>query len=90
MVILGRSAPERLRDGRETVCVVGYNSDLGLIRLYPTRWDCKQLKRWNIVGVPALKNPDDPREESYKIEGSKRDWDRLNLIIPCSLATGSR
>ena len=85
LIILGRAAPEELRDGRQTICVAGYTKDLGLIRLYPTRWDM-ELKRWNKVKVPVEKpiRPQfDYREESWKIEGSRSEWDRLsNKITP--------
>jgi len=80
LVILGRATPEELSDGRQTICTAGYSKELGLIRLYPTRWDMK-LSRWNKVKVPVekpIKPQFDYREESWKIKGSKSEWERLS------------
>lgn len=41
-----------------------------------------ECQRWNIVSVPVENAaPDDTREESYKIAGSKRDWETLHTKI---------
>jgi len=80
LIIIGRSIPEEISDHRQTICVAGYSSELGLIRLYPTRWD-SPLNRWNIVKVPVEKpiRPQyDPRPESWKIQGSRSEWSRLS------------
>lgn len=80
LIILGRAIPEEISDHRQTICVAGYSAELGLIRLYPTRWD-SPLQRWNIVKVPVERPRRplyDPRPESWKIEGSKSEWDRLS------------
>ncbi len=80
LIILGRGCPEEIRNGRRTICTAGYSPKLGFIRLYPTRWDAP-LKRWSIVKVPVEK-PISPtfngRNESWKIIGSKREWERLS------------
>lgn len=78
LVILGRSHPEPIKDGRHTVCVGGYSPTQGYIRLYPTQMGMKELTRWNIVSVEVVHDGDDHREESYKIEGSKEEWDDLD------------
>jgi hypothetical protein len=82
LVVLGRAAPEPISDGRHTVCLGGYSETVGFVRLYPTqRWmdDCK---RWNVVSVPVEDaSPDDTRDESYKIAGSKESWDQLHTKI---------
>ncbi len=83
LIILGRAIPEEISDHRQTICAAGYSGELGLIRLYPTRWD-SPLKRWNIVKIPVERprRPlHDPRPESWKIEGSRSEWDRLSEKI---------
>lgn len=80
LVILGRSWPELLRDGRYSVCVAGYSKERGFVRLYPTRI-FSPLKTWNIVSVKVERNKADTRKESWKIIGSKNDWDNLDRNI---------
>lgn len=71
LVVLGRAAPEPLSDGRHTVCLGGYSESVGYVRLYPTKREMTQCKRWNVLSVPVQSaEPDDTREESYKIAGS--------------------
>lgn len=80
LIILGRSCPEEIRNGRRTICVAGFSPSCGFIRLYPTRWD-SPLKRWSIVKVPVerpIRPKYDGRLESWKIIGSKREWERLS------------
>lgn len=83
LVILGRGAPDRMRDGRITVCTAGYSPSKGFVRVYPTRLD-SPCRMWNIVEVPLEKNPQDTRTESWKIEGSKDEWvnlgDKIKVI----------
>lgn len=82
LVVLGRAAPEPIADGRHTVCLGGYSETLGYVRLYPTQRRMNQCKRWNVVSVPVEDAaPDDTREESYKIAGSKDEWGRLHEKI---------
>lgn len=80
LIVLGRAAPEPIRDGRETVCLGGYSPTKGWIRIYPTQKRMSDsLRRWNIVSVPVENDPShDSRDESYKIVGSKEDWDVLH------------
>lgn len=80
LVVLGRSSPDILRNGRPSVCTAGYSPKHGFVRLYPTRMD-SLLRVWNIVSVTVDRNPQDARPESWKIEGSKADWDRLSEKI---------
>jgi len=80
MVVLGRSSPDTLSDGRSSVCVAGHSKTHGFIRLYPTRMD-SPLKVWNIVSVAVEKNPTDNRTESWKIKGSKTEWRNLSSKI---------
>lgn len=78
LVVLGRAAPEPIADGRHTVCLGGYSETHGYVRLYPTQTDMTNLSRWNIVSVPVEDAaPEDTRDESYKIAGSREDWDIL-------------
>lgn len=80
LIVLGRGAPDRIKDGRITVCTAGYSPKNGFIRIYPTRIDSK-FKMWDIIRVPVTRNPKDTREESWKIEGSKTEWEELNKKI---------
>ena len=81
--MLGRACPEEISDGRQTICAAGFSPKYGFIRIYPTRHD-SPLKMWNIVKVPVekpLKPIYDGRKESWKIIGSRSDWDRLSEKI---------
>ncbi len=76
LVVLGRACPEPLKDGRVTVCLAGWSSEVGFVRLYPTRHNMP-LKRWNIVSIEVERNERDTRAESWKIVGSKNEWETL-------------
>jgi len=80
LIILGRGCPERIKNGRITVCAAGYSPKLGFIRIYPTKIDMK-LNRWSIVRVPLERNPQDTRKESWKIQGKRSEWGRLGEKI---------
>jgi hypothetical protein len=80
LIILGRACPEKVKDGRDTVCTAGYSHRLGFVRVYPTTirmpW-----KRWDIARVSVERDPRDTRWESYKIAGAKNEWDNLHATI---------
>lgn len=79
LIVLGRAAPEPISDGRETVCLGGYSRTEGWVRLYPTQRKMSELSRWNVVSVPVESDDShDNRDESYKIAGSKKDWNKLH------------
>ncbi len=80
LIILGRGCPDRIKDGRLTVCTAGYSHTQGFVRVYPTRMD-SPLRQWNVVQVPVDRDPRDTRIESWKIEGSKGEWERLSEKI---------
>jgi hypothetical protein len=77
LVIFGRAVPEQMKNGRVTVCAAGYSRKLGFTRIFPTKTRMP-LKRWNIVKVPVERDPRDSRSESWKIQGSKSEWNRLD------------
>lgn len=81
LIILGRAAPEPIRDGRHTVCLGGYSREHGYVRLYPTQLWMDNCKRWNVISVPVETPSQDNRKESYKIAGSKEDWGDLHKKI---------
>jgi hypothetical protein len=91
LVVLGRSSPDTMKDGRVSVCVAGYSPKAGFIRLYPTRLD-SPLRMWSIVKVPVERNDQDARVESWKIEGSKSEWPRLSdkITVLGKLERGKR
>ena len=80
LIILGRAVPDRIKNGRLTVCTAGYSPSHGFIRIYPTRLD-SPLVRWSIVSVPVERDNRDNRLESWKIEGSKSEWTKLSRKI---------
>lgn len=77
LIVIGRAAPDEIKDGRKTLCVGAWSNDDGFIRIYPTTL-LSNLKRWNEVDVPVERNPQDSREESWKIQGSKDEWENLH------------
>jgi len=76
LVILGRACPEPLKDGRVTVCMAGWSETLGFVRIYPTRPNM-DWRRWDVVQVDVERNERDNRYESWKIVGSREEWDTL-------------
>ncbi len=86
VVILGRAVPEVISGNRVTVCLGGYSpSRRQFIRLYPTRVRYldgeTQLRRWDVIRVEVERNPKDNREESWKLAGSKEDWEHIEQHI---------
>jgi hypothetical protein len=80
LIILGRACPEPLQDGRVTVCLAGYSYEHGFIRLYPTHPKMK-MKQWDIIKIEVERNKQDTRAESWKIAGSRTDWDDLDKKV---------
>ncbi|MFQ5979868.1 MAG: hypothetical protein ACE5OZ_17190 [Candidatus Heimdallarchaeota archaeon] len=80
LVVLGRAAPDRMKNGRISYCVAGYSQKYGFLRLYPTNVQCP-LYAWNIVEVPVEQNRQDTRYESWKIVGSQASWATLHEKI---------
>ena len=81
MILMGRAVPQLLRNGRPSCCTAGYSPTLkSLVRLYPVPPKTK-FKRWDLVTVEVERKEDDPRIESWKIVGSKHDWDKLHNKI---------
>lgn len=71
LIILGRAFPQKLKDGRRSCCAAGWCEGMGFIRIYPTYWLSKKLKRWNVVNVNVEDDNGDWRKESHKIINSK-------------------
>lgn len=80
LLVLGNAVPDELSDNRKSVCTAGYSKKYGLIRIYPVP-PIAPMNRWNIVSIPLEKNPKDTREESWKVQGSKAEWDKLHNKI---------
>jgi hypothetical protein len=80
LLVLGNAVPDIISDSRITVCTAGYSPTLGLIRVYPVPV-VSNMRRWNIVKVPLERNPKDTRPESWKIQGSKSEWERIAYKI---------
>jgi len=80
LIVLGRGCPDRIKDGRVTVCTAGYSTKHGFVRIYPTRRDAP-LNTWNVISVEVERADKDTREESWKIVGSKSEWEKLSEKI---------
>lgn len=80
LVVLGRACPEPLKDGRVTVCLAGWSETHGFIRIYPTRTD-SQCHAWDVIKLDVERNDRDNRLESWKIIGSKGEWETLSEKI---------
>jgi len=80
LIILGRAVPEPIKDGRITICLGGYSPTHGFIRIYPTKANMN-INRWAIISVEVEKDKRDTRKESWKITGSKENWDYLQHCI---------
>ena len=80
LIVLGRACPEPLKDGRVTVCLAGWSEKQGFIRIYPTRTDTK-CHTWDVIRLEVERNERDNRKESWKIVGSKGEWETLSEKI---------
>lgn len=80
MVILGQAAPVELKDGRKSICTAGWSPNEGMVRLYPVPTTA-EARMWSKVEVPVIRNNRDIRYESWKIKGSKSEWDELSQKI---------
>lgn len=80
LVVLGNAVPDEISDRRKPICTAGYSPKHGLMRVYPVP-PSASMKRWNVVEVQLKKNPQDTRVESWKIVGSKSEWDNLDSKI---------
>jgi len=69
-IMLGKSVPEPVADGRHFVCSAGFNKELGLMRVYPLSMK-NTPKRWHKYWIPLERNPKDSRPESWRIEGNR-------------------
>jgi hypothetical protein len=80
-VMLGKTVPEPTRrDGRVFVCSAGVSDTLrSLVRVYPLARR-NAPPRWSTSTVKLIRNPEDNRAESFKLEGDRRPGahDRIN------------
>lgn len=66
-IVLGRTVPEASKRYGKRVCMAGYSPELGrLVRVYPLTID-NPLRARHQATLELMRNPDDPREESYKL-----------------------
>jgi hypothetical protein len=79
-IVLGNAVPDTISDNRYTVCTAGYSETHGLIRIYPIPPNAN-MNRWNIMEIPLERNPSDKRKESWKVQGSKNEWNHLSNKI---------
>ncbi len=80
MIILGQAAPVEIKGGRKSICTAGWSPNEGMVRLYPVPTTTK-ARMWSTVQVPVIRNIQDVRYESWKIQGSNSEWDTLNQKI---------
>ena len=71
-VMLGKTVPEvQKKSGRVFVCSAGYSHAMrGPIRVYPLARG-KSPPRWSRCRVPLERNPEDSRDESWKLSGDR-------------------
>ena len=81
LIVLGNAVPDEISDHRITVCTVAFSKEHGLIRIYPVPPNSPMNHRWNVVSLPLERNTRDTRDESWKIQGSKTEWDTLSNKI---------
>ena len=77
---MGNAVPDEISDNRKTVCTVAFSKEHGMIRIYPVP-PSSPMKRWNVIDVPLERNSRDSRKESWKIQGSKTEWNTLSNKI---------
>lgn len=65
-----------MKDLRKSICAMGYSPTRGLVRLYPIPIRARP-KRWEMLKIPVERNAQDIRPESWKIQGSKDEFDEL-------------
>lgn len=80
LIVLGEAVPDELKDGRKVVCTACYSDEHGLVRIYPIPPDVR-MRRWDRMSISLERNPQDTRTESWKVQGSKREWDVLGERI---------
>jgi hypothetical protein len=80
LVVIGLATPQHLKNGRTTVCLGGWSETCGFIRIYPMP-PGMGLHRWDIISVEVEKNNQDTRHESWKIVGSRTEWDSLDAHV---------
>jgi hypothetical protein len=79
LVVLGTAVPEQLKDGRKTVCLAGWNKELGFVRVYPCAAEMG-LHRWDILNVTVEGNSRDSRFESWKLVGKPPIIEKVGKI----------
>ena len=80
LIVIGMGAPNQLKDGRRSVCVCAWSLDENCFhRVYPV--PPKWFRKWDLFDVEVEKNPQDHRENTWKIKNSKEDWNRLHKWI---------
>lgn len=70
VVILGRAAPESISDNRLTTCTGAWSEHVGFVRLYPCNPESDLFSRWDVINVEVRRNPQDNRDESWKLARS--------------------
>ena len=80
LIVLGEAVPDELKDGRKVVCTACYSHKYGLVRIYPIPPKIR-MRRWDRMNILLEKNPQDTRAESWKVQGSKSEWDKLEQNI---------
>ena len=80
LIVLGEGVPDELKDGRKVICTACYSAEHGLVRVYPIPPDAP-MRRWDRMSIPLVRNPQDTRGESWKVMGSKGEWNRLGERI---------
>lgn len=71
-IILAKGAPNITSDGSLTMCAIALSVELGLVRLYPLRFQPgSPVRVWSKVRVEAIRSNTDNRHESWKIKSTE-------------------
>lgn len=71
-VMLGNTVPQLDGQGRTTVCCAGYSRGLNqFLRIYPAA-AVDLPPRWSLSRIALVRNANDTREESWKIDADRR------------------
>lgn len=81
-IVLAKSIPEySKRDETCYTCSLGFSPELGLIRVYPL--PIKSMNKWDIYEINVERNPQDKRNESWKLSSyaKRENWVGLDESV---------
>jgi hypothetical protein len=81
--LLGWTEPHPTKRNGNCICAAGYSRQLdSFLRIYPVPYPFHaDIRRWDVLCFPVIRNPKDNRTESWKIGYLDRDRDALARLI---------